>query len=487
MTPVARCRLGAGLEISRVVTGLWQIADMERDGRVIDLDATAAAMGPYAAGGLTSFDMADHYGSAEIVAGRFRSRADAPPVELLTKWVPPPEAGSRAEVRAAVGRALDRMRMSTLDLLQFHAWNYADPSWLDRLFWLDELRQEGLVKHLGLTNFDTAHLRVVLASGIPVVSNQVCFSLLDRRPARAMTAFAAAAGVKLLCYGTVAGGYLTERWLGKPAPSSGHRATWSEMKYGRFVAEAGGWEALQRVLAVVHRIALRHQASMANVATRYILDHAGVGAVIIGARLGQSSHLADNLRVFGFDLSDADRAELAAVTDPLPPIPGDSGDEYRKPPYLTASGDLSHHVDAFPPPYPVRPGPGGKMLAQSGTDWETLAGYSRAIRTGNRILVSGTTATHGNRLIGGDDPIAQTHAVIDKIEGAIQSLGGRLDHVVRTRIFVRDLADWEPVARAHGERFAGIQPANTLVRAELIGSEYRVEIEAEAVVGPEHP
>ncbi len=226
---------------------------------------------------------------------------------------------------------------------------------------------------------------------------------------------------------------------------------------------------------------------MANVATRYILDHAGVGAVIIGARLGQSSHLADNLRVFGFDLSDADRAELAAVTDPLTPIPGDSGDEYRKPPYLTASGDLSHHVDAFPPPYPVRPGPGGKMLAQSGTDWETLAGYSRAIRTGNRILVSGTTATHGNRLIGGDDPIAQTHAVIDKIEGAIQSLGGRLDHVVRTRIFVRDLADWEPVARAHGERFAGIQPANTLVRAELIGSEYRVEIEAEAVVGPEHP
>ena len=166
---------------------------------------------------------------------------------------------------------------------------------------------------------------------------------------------------------------------------------------------------------------------------------------------------------------------------------GPQGDDLRKPPYLTASGDLSHHVDAFPPPYPVRPGPGGKMLAQSGTDWETLAGYSRAIRTGNRILVSGTTATHGNRLIGGDDPAAQTHAVIDKIEGAIQSLGGRLDHVVRTRIFVRDLADWEPVARAHGERFAGIQPANTLVRAELIGSEYRVEIEAEAVVGPEHP
>lgn len=482
MTEVERCRLGAGLEASRVVTGLWQIADMERDGRVLDLEAVAESMAPYAEAGLTSFDMADHYGSAEIVAGRFWNRTAAPRVELFTKWVPTPGAGSRAEVRSAVERALERMKMPALDLLQFHAWNYADPSWLDRLFWLEELRQEGLVRHLGLTNFDTAHLRIVVASGISVVSNQICFSLLDQRPARAMTALCSAAGVKLLCYGTVAGGYLTERWLGKPAPSSDSGATWSEMKYGRFVAEAGGWVALQRVLEVVHRIAARHRVSMANVATRFILDHPGVGAVIIGARLGQSSHLADNLRVFDLRFTDADRAEIRAVLGDLASIPGDSGDEYRKPPYLTASGDLSHHVSAFPSPYPVRPGTGDKTLAQSGTSWESLAGYSRAIRIGNRILVSGTTATHGDRLIGGDDPAAQTHAVIDKIEGAIQSLGGRLDQVVRTRIFVRDLADWEPVARAHGERFAGILPANTLVRAELIGPEYRVEIEAEAVV-----
>ena len=484
MNPVERCRLGAGLDIARVVTGLWQIADLERDGRTIDVEATARSMTPYAEAGLTSFDMADHYGSAEIVAGRFRSVPGPGPVELFTKWVPTPGAGSRAEVRAAVERALDRMKMPALDLLQFHAWNYADPSWLDRLVWLDELRHEGLIKHLGLTNFDTAHLRIVVASGIPVVSNQVCFSLLDRRPARAMTAYCQAHGVTLLCYGTVAGGYLTERWLGKPAPAAPATATWSEMKYGRFVTEAGGWPALQRVLAVVHRIAGRHQVSMANVASRYVLDHAGVGAVIIGARLGQSSHLADNLRVFGLRLTGADRAELEVVLGSLTPIPGDSGDEYRKPPFLTASGDLSHHVSEFPSPYPVRPGTAGKILALSGTSWETMAGYARAVRTGNRILVSGTTATHGTRLIGGDDPAAQAHFVFDKIEGAIQSLGGRLDQVVRTRIFVRDIADWEPVARAHGERFAGIQPANTLVRAELIGEEYRVEIEAEAVVDP---
>lgn len=114
--------------------------------------------------------------------------------------------------------------------------------------------------------------------------------------------------------------------------------------------------------------------------------------------------------------------------------------------------------------------------------WEDLAGYCRATRRGERIHVSGTTASHGKRLIGGTDPAAQTHFVIDKIEGAIVSLGGSLEDVVRTLIYVRNADDWEPVARAHGEHFGHIQPANTLVEAKLIGDEFLVEIEAEAVV-----
>jgi enamine deaminase RidA (YjgF/YER057c/UK114 family) len=104
---------------------------------------------------------------------------------------------------------------------------------------------------------------------------------------------------------------------------------------------------------------------------------------------------------------------------------------------------------------------------------------------GDRILVSGTTASHGDRLIGGCDPAAQAHFAIDKIEGALQSLGGRLEDVVRTRVLVSDIAHWEPVARAHGRRFGDIRPVNTLVQAPLVGSEYLVEIEAEAIVS--HP
>jgi len=118
----------------------------------------------------------------------------------------------------------------------------------------------------------------------------------------------------------------------------------------------------------------------------------------------------------------------------------------------------------------------------SGTIWEDIAGFSRAVRIGNRILVSGTTATHGSKLIGGNDPAAQTAFIIDKIEGAIQSLGGHLSDVVRTRIYIDKEEIWEPVALVHGARFEGIQPVNTMVIAGVIGDGYLVEIEVEAIV-----
>jgi aryl-alcohol dehydrogenase-like predicted oxidoreductase/enamine deaminase RidA (YjgF/YER057c/UK114 family) len=478
--------LAPDLRISRVVTGLWQIADMERDERSLDLEQVADSMRAYADAGLTTFDMADHYGSAEDIAGIFAGRYEnADALSLLTKWVPEPGGSSRETVRGAVQRSLDRLRSDSIDLLQYHAWNYADPTYLDDLIYLEELRQEGLIRHLGLTNFDTDHLRVVLASGITVVSNQVCFSLLDQRASRDMARLCEDHGVKLLAFGTLAGGFLTERWLGMPEPALDGHLTWSQMKYKRYIDAAGGWSRFQRVLATVKSIADRHAVSMANVASRYILEQPAVGAVIIGARLGQSEHIDNNRQLLRFALDDTDRDAIAASLATLDPIPGDCGDEYRKPPFLTASGDLSHHIDSLPSPYPTQPGADGRTLALSGTLWEDMAGFARAVRTGNRILVSGTTATHGDRVIGGKDPAAQTHFVIDKIDGALQSLGASLDNVVRTRILVRNLDDWEPVSRAHGRRFGHIRPANTLVQAGLVGPDYLVEIEAEAVIGQE--
>jgi aryl-alcohol dehydrogenase-like predicted oxidoreductase/enamine deaminase RidA (YjgF/YER057c/UK114 family) len=476
---VERRDLAPGLSVSRAITGLWQIADMERDGRSFDLEHAAAAMAPYVAAGLTTFDMADHYGSAELVAGLYRA-AHAGDVQLLTKWVPKPGRVSTAETRAAVERALTRLRAETLDLLQFHAWNYADPSWLETLFELQELKREGLIRHLGLTNVDAIHLQMVLASGIEVVSNQVSFSLLDRRAARALAPLCVERGVHLLAYGTVAGGWLTERWLDQPEPDWERTGTWSQMKYGRFMRAAGGWTAFQHVLAAAARVAARRQTSIANVASRFILEQPGVAAVIIGARLGERDHIADTQRLFTFELTAEDRGALQAAIDNLQAIPGDCGDEYRKPPFLTASGDLSHHLETMPAPYEVVSVGNGRTACLSGTSWERIAGFARAVRQGNHISVSGTTATMGDRVIGGRDPTAQAHFAIDKVEGALQSLGATLGDVVRTRVYVRDIADWEAVARAHGTRFAMIQPANTLVQATLVGDDYLVEIEADA-------
>jgi aryl-alcohol dehydrogenase-like predicted oxidoreductase len=476
-------QLAPDLEISRVVTGLWQIADMERDGTTLDPVQTASHMAPYVAAGFTSFDMADHYGSSEIIAGNFKNSHPAGgQVQLFTKWVPKPGRISKAYVRQNVQLALDRLQQSSIDLMQFHAWYYPDPSWLDALFYLTELQAEGLIRQIGLTNFDAAHLRVACASGIPIVSNQVCHSLLDQRAYGNMAQVCAQYGVKLLAFGTLAGGFLTEKWLGKPEPDQAELETWSQMKYKRFIDAAGGWDVFQNLLVTVKEIAEKHDVSMANISTRFMLENPHVAAVIVGARLGQSEHIADNQKMLEIGLSPEDVRQIQTAQQALVPIPGDCGDEYRKPPFLTASGDLSHHLEKIPQAFhPVRTGEDREQVF-SGTVWEEFAGYCRAVKDGNRIHVSGTTATHGPQLIGGQDPAAQTHFVIDKIEGAIESLGGSLKDVVRTRIFVHKLDDWEPVARAHGERFQAIKPANTLVEARLVGEGYLVEIEAEAVV-----
>ncbi len=479
----AKTTLAPGLEISRIVTGLWQIADMERNGKTLDPDKAAKSMRPYLKAGFSTFDMADHYGSSEIIAGTFKQGLnDKNSIQLFTKWVPKPGKISREAVRAAIQKALERMQVTCLDLLQFHAWYYPDPSWLDGLFYLKELKEEGLIRHIGVTNFDAAHLQIALASGIPIVSNQVCHSLIDTRASRDMAAICRQYNVRLLAFGTLAGGFLTEKWLGQPEPSYDQLTTWSQMKYKRFIDAAGGWVPYQNLLKTVKEIAEKHGVSMANISSRYILENPAVAAVIIGARLGESEHIADNKRTLGIVLDKADMNAIKKAQDQLLPIPGGCGDEYRKPPFLTASGDLSDHLETIPAAFtPVKIGRNREQVF-SGTEWESFAGYCRAVKDGNRIHVSGTTATHGSQMIGGTDPAAQTHFVIDKIEGAITALGGTLADVVRTRVFVNDIAQWEPVARAHGMRFKGINPANTLVEAKLVGKGYLVEIEAEAVL-----
>jgi enamine deaminase RidA (YjgF/YER057c/UK114 family) len=254
------------------------------------------------------------------------------------------------------------------------------------------------------------------------------------------------------------------------------------MKYKRFIDAAGGWAGLQGVLAALAEVSRKHGVSMSVISSRYMLDQPAVGGIILGARLGHGDHVKENLAIFSTTLDQEDRARIEQAVNRLDPIPGGCGDEYRKPPFLTASGDLSDHLESMPAVFTAVDDDCGKSRVFSGTVWEDFAGYCRAVRSGKRIMVSGTTAAHGQRLIGGGDPAAQTHFVIDKIQAAIESLGGKLEDVDRTRIFVSDVKNWEAVACAHGERFRRIQPVNTLVEAKLVGADYLVEIEAEARV-----
>ena len=473
--------LTPNLSITRAITGLWQIADMEKDGRTLDPVATARFMEPYANAGLTTFDMADHYGSAEIIAGTFKKSSDNKNIHLLTKWVPKPGPVTREDVRAAVHERLRRLNVERVDLLQYHSWKFSNPFWLDALIYLQELKAEGLIGALGTTNFDTAHLRIAQSSGIDIVSNQISYSLIDQRGGGKMADYCAEHGIAILAYGTLLGGFLSSKWLDAPEPSGEALKNWSLMKYKRFIDTAGGWQKFQSVLSVLQEIATETGKTISIIASKYQLDQKSVGAVIVGARLGENAHFADTVSLFDFSLSGEQRARIADVLATLNPIPGDCGDEYRKPPYLTASGDLSHHLNNFPAAYqPITRN--GMTQIDSGTTWEELAGYSRAVRSGNRILVSGTTSTHGLLAIGKKDATAQTHFIIDKIEAAIESLGGKLSDVIRTRVYVNNLEDWEAISRAHGERFAEIRPANTLVGAKLIGDDYLVEIDAEAEI-----
>ena len=479
-----RTVLAPGLQIARVVTGLWQVADLERGGTPIDPQRGAAALAEYAAAGFDSFDMADHYGSAEVIAGTLLASPAGQGARAFTKWCPAPGAMSATVVREGVQRALDRLRVERIDLLQLHWWSFEQPGYLDAMVELAKLREQGLIAHLGLTNFDTAHLRLLLAQGIPIASNQVSLSLLDRRATGEMAQLCVERGVRLLAYGSLLGGFLSERWVGAQAPP--RVDDWSKMKYRRFIDAAGGWPALQAVLGAAQRIAARHGVSIANVASRWVLDQPAVAAVIVGARLGQSQHRDDNLALFDFALDAQDHAALDAAFAQTRPIPGDCGDEYRRPPFLTASGDLSDHLDALPPVWPriADPGRADRSRVDSSSVWEDLAGYSRAVRVGDRILVSGTTATHGSgELVGRNDAGVQATYILDKIGASLQALGGRLDDVVRTRIYLADINDWRAVSETHGRVFADIRPANTLLQvAGLVGDGYLVEIEAEAVV-----
>ncbi len=332
----SRLRFTADLNICRILNGMWQVSGAHG---AIDPARAVEEMFTYHDAGFTSWDLADHYGPAEDLIGEFRRRFATSrgaerlaEIQAFTKWVPYPGRMTRRAVEDAVGVSRRRMGVDCLDLLQFHWWDYGDAGYLDALKHLADLRDEGQIRHLALTNFDTERLRVIADHGIGVVSNQVQYSLVDRRPETRMAPFCHDHGITFLAYGTLLGGLLSEKYLGCAEPQRSELNTASLQKYKNMIDAWGGWTLFQELLAVLKDVADKHQVGVANVGVRYVLDRPSVAGVIVGARLGVAQHLADNARVFGFALDDGDLALIETVlakSRDLMTVIGDCGDEYR--------------------------------------------------------------------------------------------------------------------------------------------------------------
>lgn len=295
------------------------------------MEKAVQEMKVYAEAGFYAFDLADIYGPSEEMYGRFfKEQMNASCAYGLTKFVPRPGPMSRNIVEASINRSMQKMGVPCLDMVQFHWWDYEDDRYLDATKALAELKCEGKILEVALTNFDTHHMNKILISGCPIISNQVAYSIIDTRPEKKMVPWCLQNNVKILAYGTLLGGFLAEKYIGKPEPKRYELNTSSLAKYKYSIDQWGGWTLFQELLLVLKSIAEKYGVSISNVAVRYIADKPAVGSVIVGARLSISEHIADNLRIFSFPGLDAsDLSVIHAIVHKGKPLLGDCGDEYR--------------------------------------------------------------------------------------------------------------------------------------------------------------
>lgn len=332
----SRLQLTPDLNICRVLNGMWQVSGAHG---TIQPQQAVEKMFDYLDAGFTTWDLADHYGPAEDLVGEFRRQLAAnrgekalSQVQAFTKWVPRPTRMTRKVVEDNINISRKRMGVETIDLLQFHWWDYRNPGYLDALKHLQELQAAGQIRYLGLTNFDTERLQTIAEQGIPIVSNQVQYSLIDRRPQVKMAQFCQSHEMQLLAYGTLCGGLLSEPYLDRAEPQRSELNTASLRKYKNMVDAWGGWSLFQALLQVLQQIAVKHQVSIPNVAVRYVLDQPAVAGAIVGTRLSISEHIADTARIFAFQLDAEDMGRIEEVLQrsrDLYELIGDCGDEYR--------------------------------------------------------------------------------------------------------------------------------------------------------------
>ena len=203
-------------------------------------------------------------------------------------------------------------------MVQFHWWRYELPGCTEMLETLLDIQQSGKIRLLGVTNFDTPHLERLIKPGVDLVAIQCQYSLLDRRPEKHMIEMCNRNGVRLIPYGVLAGGFLTDRYVDAAEPDSMNR---SLVKYRLIIEEVGGWQALQRLLKTLQDVASRHNVPVSTIAARWALDQPSVAAISLG--VGSKSRASENRALANLKLTEEDRTQIAAVVESLGIPPGD--------------------------------------------------------------------------------------------------------------------------------------------------------------------
>ena len=320
--------IGKDLEICRILNGMWQVAGGHGQ---IDSKLAIQDMQRYQESGFTTWDLADIYGPAESLIGDFSKKVEQN-FQAFTKFVPNPGPMSNSIVTYYIDESLKKMNVDCIDLLQFHWWDYQDSNYLEALQHLAKLQEDGKIRYLGLTNFDTKRIKIIIEKGFKIISNQIQYSILDQRPEKIMIPFFMKHGIKIITYGTLLGGFFSEKYLNVDEPTRADLTTASLQKYKNMIDIWGGWKLFQELLEALNNISQKHNCSIANIATRFILDKPQVAGVIIGARLGITEHIEDNNKVFSLKLDQDDISLISTVTsksNDLFDTIGDCGDEYR--------------------------------------------------------------------------------------------------------------------------------------------------------------
>ncbi len=314
---IERIELSPGYSISRIIKGGWHLAgghgNIEKTQALEDMLAFVQA-------GITTFDCADIYTGVEELIGQFlKKNKDAftsgslLPVQVHTKYVPDYNALAhltKEDTSRIIDRSLQRLGVEQLDLVQFAWWTYDIPGYVETAMHLTELQKQGKIRHIGITNFDAKRIQEMLDAGVPMVGNQVQYSILDHRPEAQQQEMAAKHRFKFLCYGTVAGGFLSDRYFNAPDPAQPLENR-SLTKYRLIIDEFGGYELFQEALSILRNIAGKYKVGIAEISAKYILQKPNVGGVIIGAR--NRKHLNNLKKIGSFQLDSEDLNEIAGI------------------------------------------------------------------------------------------------------------------------------------------------------------------------------